>query len=325
MGLERAMMSEASAMEPGPAPRERRISRPVLAGLGWAALSVTIFSGWFVVTRFSVTRELRIWDITALRFGIGALLLAPVLLHPSVRLPPRAWRRGFLFALLWGAPFVLCVALGLQLTSAGQAAAITPTLMPVFAGLFAWLFLGEMPGARRWLGYAAIVAGLAWLTLAGAHAAPSAAGLSALVAAAAMWAAYTLVFRGSGLTAPQSAALICIWSALLFLPPYLVLGLGRFGLASTGEILLQAVYQGLLMSGVAIVTFNRSVALLGPVAATAMIALLPCVASLLAIPVLGEVPGLAEAAAIAVIVAGVLLAARPAPRRPLPPARRRTP
>jgi len=35
-------------------------SRRQLAGLAWAALTVAIFSGWFVVTRFSVTRELRI-------------------------------------------------------------------------------------------------------------------------------------------------------------------------------------------------------------------------------------------------------------------------
>jgi drug/metabolite transporter (DMT)-like permease len=75
---------------------------------------------------------------------------------------------------------------------------------------------------------------------------------------------------------------------------------------------LQAVYQGVLMSGVAIVSFNRSVALLGPSAATAIIALIPVVASLAAIPVLGELPSGGECVALAVVVGGVLLAARPA-------------
>jgi hypothetical protein len=37
------------------------LSRKAVAGLAWAALSVLIFSGWFVVTRFSITRELRMW------------------------------------------------------------------------------------------------------------------------------------------------------------------------------------------------------------------------------------------------------------------------
>lgn len=66
-----------------------------------ACVSLLIFSGWFVVTRFSVTRNLQICDITALHFGVGALLFAPVLLRHKSRLPPAAWREGFLFALLW--------------------------------------------------------------------------------------------------------------------------------------------------------------------------------------------------------------------------------
>ncbi len=297
--------------------RRRPASRQVLAGLGWAALSVTIFSGWFVVTRFSVTRELRIWDITALRFGIGAVLLAPVVLRRGARLPLLAWGEGLVFGMLWGVPFVLLVAFGLQLTSAAEAATIAPTLMPVFAGLLAWTFLRERQGRVRWLGYGAIVLGLMALVAAGAavHGTPNPAGIGALAAAAAMWAVYTLLFRRSGLSPVQAAALICVWSAVLFLPVYLLLGLSRFRLASPGEIALQAVYQGGLMSGVALVTFNRAVSILGSSAATAMIALLPAVASLLAVPVLGEVPSAAQCTAIAVIVTGVCLAARPVPGR----------
>ncbi len=296
----------------GAAATPRGDSRRRFTGLVWAAVAVTIFSGWFVVTRFSVTRELGIWDITALRFGIGALLLAPVLLRRRTSLSKGAWAEGLVFATLWGVPFVLLVALGLSLTSVAQAASIAPTLMPLFAGLFAWAFLRERQGRQRWLGYTGIFVGLSLLVSAGAavHGPPNLAGLSALVAAAAMWAIYTLLFRKSGLTPIESAALICFWSAVLFLPVYVFLGLSRFSHASAAEITEQAVYQGVLMSGVAIFTFNRAVALLGSSAATAIIALLPAVASLIAIPVLGERPAPIECVAIAIIIGGVLLAAR---------------
>lgn len=285
-------------------------------GLLWAALTVAIFSGWFVVTRFGVTRTLSIWDITMLRFGIGAVVLAPVLLRPALRpLPAQAWRNGLLFALLWGAPFVVLVALGLQRTSAAQAAAIAPTVMPVFAGLLGWLLLREAQGRLRWFGYGAIVAGLLGLLAAAsaAHGLPDPLGLGALVLAGALWAVYTLLFRRSGLTPLQAAALICLWSALLFLPVYLLLDLSRLALASPGELAFQGLYQGVLMSGVAIVAFNRAVTLLGPSAAAAIIAFVPVAAALLAIPALGELPSPAEALAIACIAAGVLLAARPSP------------
>ena len=76
--------------------------RKSLGGFGWAALSVTVFSGRFVATRFSVTHDLRIWDVLALRFGGGALILLPVSFRRASRLPGRAWLEGLLFAALWG-------------------------------------------------------------------------------------------------------------------------------------------------------------------------------------------------------------------------------
>lgn len=305
--------AEHAVMKPALAPQLQRPPRNVLRGFFWAGLSILIFAGWFVVTRFSVTRELRLWDVTALRFGIGALILSPVLLGGKRRLSAKEWREGLLYACLWGLPFVLAVALGLQLTSAGRAAAITPTLMPVFAGVIAWIFLKQTQGRVRWLGFLAIVLGLVYMTVAGSatHGGTSPVGIAALVTAAAMWAIYTLLFRRSALTPVQSAALICFWSAALFLPIYVLGGLSRLSLASTSEIALQAIYQGVLMSGIAIVAFNRSVALLGPSAATAIIALIPVVASLAAIPLLGELPSQGEFVALAAVVAGVLLAARP--------------
>src|SRR3546814_693335 len=142
----------------------------MLRGFCWAGLGVRIFAGWFGVTRFSVTRELRLWDVTALRFGIGALILFPMLLRGKRRLSAREWREGLVYACLWGLPFVLAVALGLQLTSAGRAAAIAPTLMPVFAGIFAWVFLREEQGRLRWCGYLAIVLGLVCMVAGGVSA-----------------------------------------------------------------------------------------------------------------------------------------------------------
>ncbi|MDQ0513320.1 DMT family transporter [Ancylobacter amanitiformis] len=291
-----------------------------IAGLLWAALTVAIFSGWFVVTRFSVTRELGIWDIAALRFGIGALILSPVIFGKGRTLPRAAWGEGFVFALLWGLPFVLLVALGIQLTSAGRAAAVAPTLMPVFAGLIGWAMFRQRPTPPRFTGYAAIAAGLAGLLAINpsGDGLRSMAGFAALSAAAGMWAIYTLLFSRSGRTPIQAAALICLWSSALLLPVYLGSGFSRFGLASASEIALQAGYQGVLMSAVAVVTFNRAVSRLGAGAAAAIIALVPAGASLLAVPLLGEMPSLMEAATIALIIAGVVLASRPTPKPPAP-------
>lgn len=296
---------------PSPAPSLRWAR-----GLAFAALSVLIFSGWFVVTRFTVTHQLRVWDVTALRFGAGAVLLAPILLRQ--KLPARAWLEGLFYALLWGAPFVLLVAAGLKLTSAAHASSIAPALMPVAAGMMAWAATRQRPAPRTLWSYLAIMAGLAALMLSrpatGQPVDPL--GYAALALAATTWAAYSVCLRGSSLSALQSAALICFWSAVLFLPVYVGLGLSHLALASPQEIAFQLFYQGVLMSCVALFAYNRAIEALGASAAAAMMALIPVLSTLLAIPVLGEIPSPAGMAAILVMAAGVAMASRPPARQP---------
>lgn len=279
-------------------------------GIGWSMISVGIFSGWFVTTRFSVTHELRFWDVIALRFSIGTVVLLPVLLLRWQRLKARAGE-GLLYAFLWGAPFVLLLTLGLQLSSAAQSSAVTPTLMPVFAGLIGALFMGEKLSGRRIMAYVAIAGGMLILWLLhpvhGVESHPLA--LVPLMLASIMWATYTVRFKRSDLTPLESATLMSVWSAVLFLPVYFGLGVSRLGTASAREIMVQGFYQGVLMCVVAIISFNRAVTLIGPRAAAAIIAFVPVLAAVLAIPFLGEVPTPSGTVAILLIASGVVLAA----------------
>ncbi len=280
------------------------------AGFGWAGLAASIFAGWFVVTRFSVTHDLRIWDITLLRFGGGGVVLLPFLMIRRHHLPPRAWRTGLGLACLWGVPFVLFVALGLRLTSAGQAAAVTPCMMPVFAGLFRWLVWKQRPGRLVGLGYAGIVAGVTLMQVYGVYRGGGfhPAGLACLLTAAALWAVYTMRFPMSGLTPIQAGAMVCVWSAIIYTPIFFLSGISRLGTASLQEVFLQLIYQGGLMSVVAVIALNRAITVLGAGAATAVISLIPVIATLMAIPALGEVPPPVNILGIAMITAGVLLA-----------------
>ena len=290
-------------------------------GFALAFAALIVWAGWFAVTRLSLTRELGAYDIAALRLGVGALVLLPAFLRGARGIPRAAWREGVILSACWGAPFVLLLSWGIGRSSAAHAAAVTPSTMPVFAGVIGWAVLGDRPGRRRWLGYAVICAGVAALP-AMPHPVGGAwdawAANAALLAAAGLWALYTLRVRRSGLTPLQAAALVCIYSSLAYLPIYALSGLSRLRLAPWPEVALQALYQGVLVSGVSVIAFNRAIALIGPGAAASVVSLVPVVATLLGIPILGEWPTPLAMAAVAAIVAGVLLAVKvpPPPREP---------
>src|ERR1700756_1715810 len=264
-----------------PAQSNRAVSNPwrISRGVIWGSLAVVVLSGWFVVTRVGLRQDLRVWDVVALRFGEGALFLTPVLLVGPLRLRVQAWPSGITLALLWGAPFILLVGLGLQATSATMTSTVTPALMPAFAGFVAWTFFGERPSGRQLSGYGMIAAGLFALVCVYVQAAGrlDMGGAAALVTAAVRWAVYTLRLPRAGVTSLQAAALICFWSAILYLPLYLGFSLSRLTHASEGELVFQSIYQGIMMSVVGLFAFNRAVVLLGPRA------LVPVTATLLAI------------------------------------------
>src|SRR5258708_18360609 len=114
---------------------------------------------------------------------------------------------------------------------------MAPALMPVFAGAMSWLAFGERPRPLQFSGYAVIGRGLVALvvTYASLTGRPDSLGLLCLVVAAAMWAAYTLRLRGSGLSPLQATALICFWSAVVFVPIYAASGLSNLAGASAPE------------------------------------------------------------------------------------------
>ena len=73
-------------------------------------------------------------------------------------------------------------------------------------------------------------------------------------------------------------------------------------------VVMQILAQGLGAGLLAVLAFSRAAALLGSGRAAFFGALVPGAASLLAIPVLGEVPGILQILGIVAVVSGLLIA-----------------
>jgi len=291
-------------------------ARNLALGVGAALVTVLIWGGWVVTTRLGVTTSLAPEDVCFLRYLVPALVLAPVLWRRGLAWDRLGWRGSLLLAAGAGAPFFLVAAAGMRFAPAAHVGALLPGTMPLFVALFSALFLGERLGRFRLAGFALILAGVAVIggmgllddAASGGPFSQEWRGHVLFLAAAAMWAGFTLALRRSGLDPWHAAALVSAYSLAGFAPIYLLVLQPRLLDVPWPEVALQAGIQGVLSGLVALAAYGIAVTRLGASRAAAIGALTPVVATLIAVPVLGELPDPPTLAGIAGVSLGVVLA-----------------
>ena len=283
-----------------------------LHGTLWAALTVIVWSAWPAFTRLAVTVSVTPADIVLLRFGIGGLILLPVLLRMAGSMPRHAWLEGLWFALLQGAPLAMLTTQGLALAPAGHLT-LSTGLMPLFTSLLCFYFLGEAISRLRKYGLALITLGalgIGGVSVSSIHL-DYWKGDILFVCAGMLGSVYLLRMRRSGLSAMQGAALLSVYSMLIYFPFFVLFFWESSKLTQipTADLLFQGFYQGVLMGALTMFSLGRSTMLLGAPAAAMSLALLPVASFLLAFFILGEVPSVFEMLGAVAISLGAFLAA----------------
>ncbi len=282
-----------------------------LSGYSAAAVAVLIWASYPVATRAGVTGSFAPHDLMLLRFGVGALLFLPwVMLHfRAIRRD--AWLQGVPLTLFQGAGMAALVICGLQFAPANHAAALGPGVAPAWVALLGFLLFSRRPSARMIVGAALCAIGV--ITLAAWSASgpdPSVlAGDAMFVAASALGSLYVLQLRNWGIGAIQGAAIVTLYSALVVVPWHLWSASGALWQVAPFELLWQILWQGVLIGCIALVALNHAIARLGPERSSALVALVPALSVVLGLLFLGEVPSIAEIAAILAISAGVSIGA----------------
>ncbi len=271
--------------------------------------AVTIWGAWVALTRYAVIGSLTPAAVTLLRVGIPILVLAPVLFRIGI------WPKGktvpFLFCILGaGAPFLLIIGNGMRFAPTADVGPLVPGTMPLIVALLSVIIFKEKLGWARAIGFALCLAGV--LTIAGRSILTASGDTSfghlLLVTAAICWACYTVAFRLVGVTAIEMAALVSFWSALAMLPFGLPPLIAAFKNGAHGDIIVQAIVQGLGSGLIALVLYNIGIARLGASRAAAFVALVPALATVIAIPLLKEIPDAASIFGVVTTGLGVLLA-----------------
>lgn len=287
---------------------DRGNTTPVVAGYAGAFITVLIWAGWILATRHSAGTALGTIDLGLIRYGVPALLLAPVWLKTG--LLPRKLPVLLLVLMVAGsgALFFQVSAFAIHSVPASSVGVLLGGSMPLATALIGITVFGERPDRMRVLGFAAILAGVAILLTRslGSTASTGWGGYAMLPAAATLWAIYTHAFRRSGLSPLQGSALIAIWSFLIHLGFAACFGTTLAGVPLQ-EIALQVTSQGILSGLVAMVAYGFAVKSLGGTQAAAFTALTPVLAMIGGAILLGEQIGPFEILAAVVTATGVAL------------------
>lgn len=283
-------------------------------GLAFGFTATLIWGGFLVVSRYGIGSGLKATDLAFLRYLTSGLLLLPWLLrHSPRRLAGVGWRKGLCLAALAGPLFIIVSASGYYFAPLAHAAVIQLGMLTLVSILLAAVIFGERPSASRLTGLAVVVFGLAVTAGPGLLHGSSIAWLGdALFAlAGSMWALFSVLQRRWDIAPLPATAVVSVLSAAVYTPVYLACsGLQIFTTTSVAVLVVQIIAQGGLSGVVALFAFSRAVQDLGPSRAALFPALSPGVATLLGIPVTGDLPSPAQLAGLVILTAGLIIAVR---------------
>jgi drug/metabolite transporter (DMT)-like permease len=284
-----------------------------MVGLACGLAVPFIWGAWIVASRFGVTHSLTAYDVSALRVGIGSLVVLPVLL--SRGLSGLALGRAFVISVGAGAPFALTSFTGMALAPVAHAGVLTNGSMPIFAAILGVFWLRERPGRQRLLAIALIIVG--GLLIGGDSFTVIAApwqwlGDLLLVAAGAVFALYMTALRKWQPEILQTIVAVPVVSAVLYLPVWALFLpsdlLRGEAFPPWPEIALQAGFQGVIASVIVVMLLTRATRSVGATTIAVFLSGAPALAVVFGIFLLDELPTLLAWAGLAVTTAGMVLA-----------------
>ena len=306
-------MSSLPTIPAGLASTQPILSRAkYLRGAAWGIFAISIWVGWILLTRYGVTTTLSPYDITALRFTCAGLLLLPIVIRNGLGIHKIGFKTWAVICIGAGVPYVMIASTGLKFAPAAQAGALIPGTMPLWAALLAMYFLKEKISGIRKLGLALIPVGIIIFVGVGLTHFETGywRGHLLFIAAAICWASFTVAMRrasATGFNALQAAAVVSVVSAIIYLPIYVLWLPHRIAEAPLDAVLIQTIYQGIFVSIISLFSYARAVSILGASLGASFASLVPVLAMLAAIPLLGEIPKPTDYLGIAAITIGVFL------------------
>jgi len=241
-------------------------------------------------------------------------------------LPP--YKVILLFSIFGGVGYAAAVYAAFRLAPAAHAAVLLPGALPFATALIAWLWLRQKPSPTQRIALILVFIGITLTAadtfceqpLCGLPAYPTSHGAQLtnmqllgdllFLCGSSSWAVFTLLLRRYPVSPLTAAVSVTLGSAVLYLPVWWLFLPSTLAQAPVAEIAMQAIYQGALVVFVAMMLYTFAVRALGGQTVALLMAIVPGLSALAAVPVLGEPLTVLTMAGLGAVTVGAVFSAR---------------
>lgn len=258
-------------------------------GYLFVCITMCIWGGFTILSRLNLHWHVSAWDLVAMRFAIAFLILMPVLIYKKDL--AFLWHpRPIILALTGGLAYCLTVYTAFLQAPAAHAAIFLNGCIPLCTAVAAYLLFKQPFDKHTWLSLIIMLSALALMSYLMLHEQASAFGLGDVLyfLSAVWWGIFTVLLKQWKLSAWHSMASVAIWSALIYLPIYILFIPKHFQEAEPVHLLIQGVFHGVLVVIIATLTYVAAIERLGAFKTGSIVTLAPFIAAVIAVPLLNE-------------------------------------
>lgn len=258
-------------------------------GYLFVCITMCIWGGFTILSRLNLHWHVSAWDLVAMRFAIAFIILMPVLVYKKDL--AFLWHpRPVILALTGGLAYCLTVYTAFLHAPAAHAAIFLNGCIPLCTAVAAYLLFKQPFDKHTWLSLSIMLSALALMSYLMLHEQASAFGIGDILffLSAVWWGIFTVLLKQWKLSAWHSMASVAIWSALIYLPIYILFIPKHFQEAEPVHLLIQGVFHGVLVVIIATLTYVAAIERLGAFKTGSIVTLAPFIAAVIAVPLLNE-------------------------------------
>lgn len=262
---------------------------PRAQGYVFVAITMCIWGGFTITSRLNAQWGISAWDITALRFALAFCILMPILIYKKDT--AFLWKKQpFLLAMIGGVGYCLTSYSAFHYVPAAHAAIFLNGCIPLCTAVAGFLLFKEPFDRHTWISLMIMLAAIGIMSFLMYQETGIAFGFGDMLFffSAIWWGIFTVLLRQWKLSAWHAMTSVAIWSALIYVPIYLVFLPKNLTEPQPLHLVLQVIFHGIFVVMIATLAYVEAIKRLGAFKTGSIVTLAPFIAAILAVPLLNE-------------------------------------